>query len=348
MLKLHRLGRISFRAVKSTRDYLRGRKTGSWLYLSRLAAAKEFAALEALHEADFPVPRPLACNRHAVLMDRIDGIPLHKVNQVGDPTTLYENLSGLAIRLAKCGIIHGDLNEFNVMLVDDKSFPNDHEKTSDSASIDLLNSDAGQVKPILIDFPQIISISHPDAAEYFARDINCLKRYFSSKLKFNVESPGPTLKEALEDAKDDPKDQSHLHLDVVIEAAGFSLQKTKESEQLENQCVDSEQDRYEEEEEEEEEEEKGIRIEALGVSHAIDDGNDHDVCHGTDFLEDSEAFSYALTSKSNTGIQAAMTELRICEQESKENSNHPAMLQSERRNKASSRPSAKAVKGWAI
>ena len=41
-LKLHRLGRTSFRAVKSKRDYLRDRSSASfsWLYLSRLAALK--------------------------------------------------------------------------------------------------------------------------------------------------------------------------------------------------------------------------------------------------------------------------------------------------------------------
>jgi RIO kinase 2 len=34
-LKLHRLGRTSFRAVKSKRDYLGKRSHFSWLYLSR-------------------------------------------------------------------------------------------------------------------------------------------------------------------------------------------------------------------------------------------------------------------------------------------------------------------------
>lgn len=45
-MKLHRLGRTSFRAVKSKRDYLRHRSSFSWLYLSRLAALKEFAFMK--------------------------------------------------------------------------------------------------------------------------------------------------------------------------------------------------------------------------------------------------------------------------------------------------------------
>ncbi len=49
-MKLHRLGQTSFRAVKSKRDYLRHRNSYNWLYLSRLAALKEFAFMKALEE----------------------------------------------------------------------------------------------------------------------------------------------------------------------------------------------------------------------------------------------------------------------------------------------------------
>lgn len=46
VLKFHRLGRTSFRQIKSKRDYLKNRKTGSWLYLSRLSAMKEYAFMK--------------------------------------------------------------------------------------------------------------------------------------------------------------------------------------------------------------------------------------------------------------------------------------------------------------
>lgn len=42
ILKIHRLGRISFRAIKSKRDYLGNRKSASWMYMSRLSAKKEW------------------------------------------------------------------------------------------------------------------------------------------------------------------------------------------------------------------------------------------------------------------------------------------------------------------
>jgi hypothetical protein len=41
-----RLGRISFRAIKAKRDYLGKRKSASWMYMSRLAAQKEWAFMK--------------------------------------------------------------------------------------------------------------------------------------------------------------------------------------------------------------------------------------------------------------------------------------------------------------
>lgn len=48
-MKLHRLGRTSFRAVANQRDYLGHRTSYNWLYLSRLAATKEFAFMKVFH-----------------------------------------------------------------------------------------------------------------------------------------------------------------------------------------------------------------------------------------------------------------------------------------------------------
>lgn len=46
VLKIHRLGRISFRSVKNNRDYLRKRNHASWMYMSRLAAEREYAFMK--------------------------------------------------------------------------------------------------------------------------------------------------------------------------------------------------------------------------------------------------------------------------------------------------------------
>jgi RIO kinase 2 len=75
-LKLHRLGRASFRKLKEKRDYLRHRHSTSWVYLSRLAAVKEFAYMKALHDCGFPVPTPIDWNRNCVVMELHSGYPL--------------------------------------------------------------------------------------------------------------------------------------------------------------------------------------------------------------------------------------------------------------------------------
>ena len=90
-LKLHRLGRTSFRAVRNKRDYLgKGQKShGNWLYLSRLAAKKEFAFMKALSEHGFPVPEPIEHNRHCVLMSLCEGVPMTQVSNVADSVSIY-------------------------------------------------------------------------------------------------------------------------------------------------------------------------------------------------------------------------------------------------------------------
>lgn len=76
-LKLHRLGRTCFRNIKGKRDYHQHRHSVSWLYLSRLSAAREFAYMKVLLDRGFPVPKPIDFNRHCVIMELVEGGPLY-------------------------------------------------------------------------------------------------------------------------------------------------------------------------------------------------------------------------------------------------------------------------------
>ncbi|KAM1068403.1 hypothetical protein ACFX2A_000378 [Malus domestica] len=159
-MKLHRLGRVSFRAVKSKRDYLKHRSSYSWLYLSRLAALKEFAFMKALEEHGFPVPSAVDCNRHCVIMSLVQGYPLVQVKQLQSPEVVFETIIGLVVRLAEHGLIHCDFNEFNIMIDDDK-------------------------KVTMIDFPQMVSVSHHNAQMYFDRDVECVFKFFRKRFNMN-------------------------------------------------------------------------------------------------------------------------------------------------------------------
>ncbi|KAL8868128.1 MAG: hypothetical protein Q9174_005198, partial [Haloplaca sp. 1 TL-2023] len=118
ILKIHRLGRISFRTIKTNRDYLRHRHSGNWMYMSRLSARKEFTFMTALHNLGFPVPTPIAWNRHTVVMSLIEGTPLYQVRhlEAREARALYAELMAMIVRLADVGLIHGDFNEFNIMI----------------------------------------------------------------------------------------------------------------------------------------------------------------------------------------------------------------------------------------
>ena len=82
VLKVHRLGRVCFRAIKKTRDYLLHRTAASWLYMARLAATREFAYMKALYEHGFPTPEPIDFNRHCVLMSLVNAYPFGQVTEI--------------------------------------------------------------------------------------------------------------------------------------------------------------------------------------------------------------------------------------------------------------------------
>jgi len=205
VLKIHRLGRISFRTVKANRDYLRNRQGGSWMYMSRLAAVKEYEFMKALRAEGFPVPEPIGQNRHTVVMSLIDAFPLRQISKVGNPATLYSELMSLIVRLAQYGLIHGDFNEFNILV---------EERTEKDSSLTLV--------PTIIDFPQMVSIDHANAEYYFDRDVACIKRYFDRRYGFTSDEPGPFLKDATKNLV--------KRLDVEVQASGFSKKMAKELE----------------------------------------------------------------------------------------------------------------------
>ena len=159
VLKLARLGRISFRSIKTKRDYMLKRKSASWLYMSRLAAFREFSYMKVLHEHGMPIPRPVDWSRHGVLMERVMGVNLAAIGEVDDPEALYNDLMGMIMRFAALGLIHGDFNEFNLMV-----------------------SPEGKVT--VIDFPQMVSIGHLNAQWYFERDVECIVTFFLRRFKY--------------------------------------------------------------------------------------------------------------------------------------------------------------------
>lgn len=227
-LKLHRLGRISFRAIKEKRDYMGKRKSASWMYMSRLAAEKEWAFMKVLHEHGFPVPRPVDHARHCILMEFIDAYPLRQVSSLPSPGKLYSDLMDLIVRFARAGLIHGDFNEFNI----------------------LIRRDTGE--PVVIDFPQMVSTSHLNAEMYFNRDVQCIRKYFWKRFRYES-SIYPRFSSTKNREKSE--DDEDFRLDIVVSASGFKQRDQEVLEEYMNTVSGEANDESSEEEDEEGDEE---------------------------------------------------------------------------------------------
>ena len=89
------------------------------------------------------------------------------------------------------GLVHCDFNEFNVLLCDD-----------------------GRL--VAIDFPQMVSVSHENAKMLFERDLNCIIRFFTQKLKYNLEMDGvPCWEDLLQEI------DANNAVDIELHASGF-------------------------------------------------------------------------------------------------------------------------------
>ncbi|MFW9865384.1 MAG: RIO1 family regulatory kinase/ATPase [Candidatus Thorarchaeota archaeon] len=160
-LKFYRMGRASFRSIKKYRNLIGERGHLSWLYINRLAAKKEFEALEKIHKLNLDTPRPIAFNRHIIVMSYLRGKELVYYKRIKNPTKIFNKIiKQMQIIFQKAKMIHGDLGEFNIVL-DEK----------------------GNI--LIIDWLQWVPDTHPNANSLLERDISNICGYFQRK--FNVE-----------------------------------------------------------------------------------------------------------------------------------------------------------------
>ncbi|MCO5599783.1 hypothetical protein L7F22_053890 [Adiantum nelumboides] len=365
VLKVHRLGRISFRKIKEKRDYLGNRKSApNWMYLSRLAAKKEWQFMQILYKNGFPVPQPIYQSRHAILMSRINGYPLRQIVElpIEQVESLFASLMAIIVRLARAGLIHCDFNEFNIMVreakeqgeedeedeleEDENSIwsrakanmtgtsegdeeyklkpgeriekcngfdriyfdpsaveqdmvkeANEEEEEIDSnessesereteefdqegtnEALRVTLKDGSSIEPILIDFPQMISVEHPNAEYYFDRDVEGVKSFFKKRFRFQSERvpkfrdivPGDRQKEREIRARrrarradqgtnveELPEDEKPMGLELDVEAKASGLGSLDKEETPLDQYMTALRLRDQAEEDEEEEEESG-------------------------------------------------------------------------------------------
>lgn len=121
-----------------------------------------------------------------------------------DPGVVYEKMMDILCDITQLGLIHCDYNEFNVMLGHDG-------------------------KLTVIDFPQMVSTSHPNAAELFSRDAECVMCFFRKKLNYWMdEADRPDFTALLREAC--PEDA----MDLELRASGFNNSDAKALEEALN------------------------------------------------------------------------------------------------------------------
>ena len=160
VIKFYRIGRTSFRTTRKSRSYVDPKYQHQWLTVNIHAALKEAQGLVKAEAAGVSTPHFIARNRHAVLMEEVDGIMLHHCTRedIRNPKSLLKQiLENVKLSFGKAGLINGDLSEYNILF--------------DGA------------KPWIIDWPQYVTTSHRNAFEILVKDVQNLTSFFRKKFK---------------------------------------------------------------------------------------------------------------------------------------------------------------------
>jgi len=152
-LKFHRQGRTSFKHVRRVRHNFPNKSKVPWLYTASLAARHEHQIMEKLW-SEVSIPRPVAVSRHVLAMEFVSGPPLNRI-ALFDPEKGLDLILAEVAKAHRMGIIHADLSEFNIMMVESG--------------------------PKIIDWPQAVEVTHPHARELLERDLANVLRFFERK-----------------------------------------------------------------------------------------------------------------------------------------------------------------------
>ncbi|ASJ10460.1 tyrosine protein kinase [Thermococcus sp. P6] len=156
-VKFNRIGgRVASRKAGYHGDVFNDKHHTSWLYVSRLIAKKEYDALVLLSPI-VRVPRPIAWNRHVLVMEFIEGTELSELRE-GELSTreagkILEEVLKDYLKAVRFGIVHSDMSEFNIVLT-------------------------GEGDILIIDWAQYTSTIDPESYDLLRRDVTVLLNAF--------------------------------------------------------------------------------------------------------------------------------------------------------------------------
>jgi len=152
-LKFFKLGRVSFTRTRKKR-FIERAESRNWITLNYEAAKREYSSLRALGGLGQGFPRVVSYNRSTVLLEELSGVRLSTRPELLDPeSTLARVLATMRAAYLGSGLINADLSEYNIL------------------------TDAEKVW--LIDWPQAVDRTHPNAQDLLRHDVTSVVKFFA-------------------------------------------------------------------------------------------------------------------------------------------------------------------------
>jgi len=166
-VKFYRIGWSSFKDFSKKRGYALDLRGSIWLLRSILAAEREYSiAKKLINVVPDKVPRVIARELNALVMEYIDGKELYKIRELRNPMKIFLDIIDV-VREAyiKLGIVHADLSPFNVLVRDPGT---DIEKA------------------YVFDWPQWIDAKDVSAERILVRDLRNIMRLFEKRFGLEI------------------------------------------------------------------------------------------------------------------------------------------------------------------
>lgn len=161
-VKFFRIGRISFTDTKRKRSLEKNKNVNNWLLINIEAAKREYDFLVKLKSTKMNIATPYFRSMHSIVMDKINGLRLIEIRNLPNPIEIFDKVFE-QIRISyNEKIINGDLSEYNILLDE--------------------NNDIW-----IIDWPQAVTLEHPNAEFLIRRDLHNIIRYFRRKYDLTID-----------------------------------------------------------------------------------------------------------------------------------------------------------------
>jgi RIO kinase 2 len=161
-IKFFRIGRISFTDTKRKRSIEKRKDVHNWLLINIEAAKREYDFLMKLKQTKMNISTPYFRAMHSIVMHRINGIRLIDYKHLQNPKEILNKIFDQIKIAYEENIVNGDVSEYNIILDENNNI-------------------------WIIDWPQAVTLDHPNSNFLIKRDINNVIRFFKRKYDLQID-----------------------------------------------------------------------------------------------------------------------------------------------------------------